>query len=341
MIRNISGVITSLNSIETKFLTVKLCFLKSKGLREEVNIVSSNVFNSRCYVIEYDEREIYSGQEYCIEFTYEDLRLQSTYFYLGSVQSSNQTLIKNIDMTLLTFFVEITGNVKSPRGHVCPGISVRCEQVSLMGYYPLKETLTDVNGNYIIVFEVPFAAYLSGIIPKNLPIFKTNVDIRIMAFDKNLSVYSEIFCDVKNKIEHDFVFGSEPFVGLSIADRQKQVFENLPGFMKTEKISIDQIEYICKKTGMTTNEVTRFVNAKNMSIEFKCVEDILFALLDENGDDNYTSILFKTDAELIEKVNNAIDNNIIYISKDLVAKQISDLKEAMANINYDSKFIKI
>ena len=351
MSKKILGVINAgSRNINSKDLAVKLCYLNPKGLREEATVISTKIFKDFSYIIEYDPREIDLQQSHCIEVSYAELLMKNTAFDLVPkiINDAPDEIVVDIDLSLLDFTIEITGNVKTSKGAACSGISVECKKITLADPPSnLEGATTDENGEYLISVRQPFAQLLPKIDADNASPLKTDFDIQITATDQQeeITMWSEIFYDVKNRIVADFIWGNEVYVGPSIADKRKKVFEKIPSLEEVTRsnnpIHIDQIEYISKKMEITTNEAARFINAKNMGIEFNTEEDLMFALLDENGTGDYTSMLFKTDTELLEKVNRAIDYNIVDIAKENLELQIANLKTAMIEkyIQEDKKFL--
>ena len=336
MSKKILGTITADPSkIYPKQLSVKLCYLNFQGLREEAKVISAQIFEDFSYTIEYEPMKLSLLQKHFVEIMYNDLYLRSTDFLISKQQPDETTV--DFILSNLNYTIEIAGNVKTPRGGGCSNVDVSCNKISFpnASFNLGNSAITDVKGNYLIIVEQPFAALIPRINPDNLAAFKTDLDIQITATDvgQSLTMQSEIFCDVKSKIEQDFVLGDEAYRGLSTAARQKETFASIPSldiFTQTNAvIPNEQIEYISKKMEIPMSEATRLVNAKNMSGQFNCNEDILFALLDGNSNADYTSLLFKNNTELIKKVNNAIENNTIYISKEGLEQQIADLKEEM------------
>ena len=335
--------VTAPSKIYSELLAVKLCYLNDKGLREEASIISSKVFKDCSYIIEYEAREIDQQQEYYVEITYADLHLRSVNFCLDPSmdpftfdplspnEEQPEELPLSINLSDLDYFIEITGSVKTTRGMYCPDVSMQCNQISLSNSVTLDEVMTNEKGNYAFVLEQPFEPLIEKINPIDISNFKTDFDIQIVADDQNLPpvVYSDIFFDVKNNIEYDFVLGNEKYVGLSNVAKQKAAFENISSFETNTPIPIEQVDYISSKMGISTDAATLFINAKNMGIKFSCDEDIMYALLNGNMNADYTTLLFKTNDELLEKINNAIDNNIIYLSKVGMENQIEALKAAM------------
>ena len=359
MSKKILGVINAGSSnINSKDLAVKLCYLNPKGLCEEATVISTKLFKDFSYIIEYNPKEVDLHENHFVEISYADLSLRSNPFELvESTLLQNQGFTHDdipdetavdIDLTLLDYTIEITGKVETPRGMACSYMSVECQKISLSDPQSSlgDRATTDENGEYLIRVDLPFAQLFSRT-KKNTSPVKTDLDIQIIVVDQlqTKRILSEIFYDVKNRIVADFIWGNENYMGLSIANKQRESFEKIPSLDTYSRgnntIPMEQVEYISKKMEITTNEAARFINAKNMSVEFNTEEDIIFALLDENGADDYTTMLFKTDTELVEKVNRAIDNNTIYIQKEDLELKIADLKATMIEkyIQEDEKFL--
>ncbi|MDR0363668.1 MAG: hypothetical protein LBH92_01395 [Bacteroidales bacterium] len=337
----ITGTITvNTEKIYPEHLSLNFCYLKD-NLKQEVKIISSQVFNDYSFVIEYDPREVNSSINHFIEIRYAGLSIRTSEFSLNANPGSGKPLdtapnflTQNIDLANLSFTVEVIGKVKTSRDVPCGGITFDCEKIGLANNTRQNGTTTNNNGECIILLTQSFGPYINGIDPKNYSELKTDLDVQLKIFytenGVNKEASSPIFCDVKERICYDFVIGDESFRGAPDYVKKQSSFDRVATFRShSGEIDLKYVEYISNKLGISLTEAEQFVRVKNLTRRFNCDEDVMFALVSGNGNGDYRDILFKTNADLENNVYAAIDKNVIYISKSGVPQKISTLKTAL------------
>ncbi len=333
--------------IRPEHLTVRIAYLNNKGLREYASILSSKVYKDFSYLIEYDPREVNSNLLYFMEISFAGMNLRAQKEFQLHKQGEPVTKVQDIYFPELLLHIEITGNVKSTRGNPCPEIEVSCEQVKLSERFGIDKTKTDKNGFYIIRTERKFEEYLKEIGPDSHSDFKTDMDFQLLASVTNKDgkkAYSPVFYDVCRNIAYDFISGDEDYMGIPEIVKKQQKFNQVKEFQKfaAEQMEIkpEQFDYVGDKLSLSSVEARHYLNARNLSIRFKSNEEIMYALLKERPEADYSELLFQTEKGLVNKVFSAIEDNTIYCQKDEAKKQISELKEQLTNTYIrDSRFL--
>lgn len=333
--------------IRPEHLTVRIAYLNNKGLREYTSILSSKVYKDFSYLIEYDPRDVNSNLLYFMEISFAGMNLRTQKEFQLHKQGEPVTKDHDIYFPELLLIIEITGNVKSSRGNPCPEIEVSCEQVKLSERFGIDKTKTDKNGFYIIRTERKFEEYLKEIGPDSHSDFKTDMDFQLLASVTNKdgkNACSPVFYDVCQNIAYDFISGDEDYMGIPEIVKKQQKFNQVKEFQKfaAEQMEIkpEQFDYVGDKLSLSSVEARHYLNARNLSIRFKSNEEIMYALLKERPEADYSELLFQTEKELVNKVFSAIEDNTIYCQKDEAKKQISELKEQLTNTYIrDSRFL--